>query len=914
MANRIVLAIYGDLSSTLYATFELWENGERVEQISNIRILQPNSDLQQQYRNWEANYHQTECRYWRELRLEHELDDEGDDFSSNFGNNLIDSFNEWLNSQPSQFRHVKYKLIGELKSSRHQDIDLIIQTDNPILQRLPWHEWEIFQKEKSVEVCLIPPNSFMPTTITNTRNNIRILAILGDPTRIDLEEDRRILEQLSGVGEMCILPQPNLNDLSDALEDRQGWDIVLFSGHSHSDRDYKNGTIYINKNEQISIGQLNYALEIMIETGLKLAVFNSCKGLGLANYLASLNIPQVIFFREGVPDKVAHDFLREFLKEFVQGKPLNQAVNRARRILESFHPNLPYVTWLPLIMYQHPSVKPWVLPKPVPLPESSPLLTPSRKVWKQMNWNSKVTRFVVLAVAAFALIVIWFQITINPIGDYVTTGEETIVTSDNSTPESKKKGVDFVAECKQLPLNYLTLINQKTRQRWQNCFWTKSNYEKAFYELRESWKNDGKDPETLIYMNNAMLEGKGVDYYTIAVVVPILKDKYGKIKDADLAKEILRGVAKAQTKFNSEFFKDDYQLNENEEKEVIAELFKNENTKGKGLKVVIADDFNEEKEAIDRAKALSKQSDILGVVGHYASEMTVASVETYKKKNLVLVSPGTTTEDLTYDNHEIFFRTVFNTQLQAEYLAQYLRQNSVKKAVIFYSNDSDFAAPLAVKFKERFRKEDETILEVHQSNLSQSDFDANKAIEELQNKVGTAIVLLPDGQVSEARNHAIQMIQANKGNHLIVGAWSIYSDDILKSADSAEWKGKNLVMIVPWHRGLNPTFSREAKELWRGLISPLTAVSYDATLTLIEALERQLESTETPSRKGMLRELQNPEFSVSQLRAATGKIEFCQGNGDRKKTPAVFVHVDESKEFVPVEDFKAENVDWQECE
>ncbi|NJL10173.1 MAG: hypothetical protein HC908_08410 [Calothrix sp. SM1_7_51] len=54
-----------------------------------------------------------------------------------------------------------------------------------------------------------------------------------------------------------------------------------------------------------------------IQKGLKLAIFNSCEGLGLARQLASLHIPQVIVMREPVPDKVAQEFLKYFLQFFL---------------------------------------------------------------------------------------------------------------------------------------------------------------------------------------------------------------------------------------------------------------------------------------------------------------------------------------------------------------------------------------------------------------------------------------------------------------------------------------------------------------------------------------------------------------------------------------------------------------------
>lgn len=44
-----------------------------------------------------------------------------------------------------------------------------------------------------------------------------------------------------------------------------------------------------------------------------IAIFNSCDGLGLAQELADLHIPQMIVIKEPVPDKLAQEFLKYFL-------------------------------------------------------------------------------------------------------------------------------------------------------------------------------------------------------------------------------------------------------------------------------------------------------------------------------------------------------------------------------------------------------------------------------------------------------------------------------------------------------------------------------------------------------------------------------------------------------------------------
>ncbi|MDJ0582808.1 hypothetical protein [Crocosphaera sp.] len=68
-----------------------------------------------------------------------------------------------------------------------------------------------------------------------------------------------------------------------------------------------------------------------------------------------------------------------------------------------------------------------------------------------------------------------------------------------------------------------------------------------------------KSPETLIYLNNTLLEAKKKTANTIAIAAPMSKRTGSAIDDErDLAKEILRGVAHAQTLVNYCFFSEDF--------------------------------------------------------------------------------------------------------------------------------------------------------------------------------------------------------------------------------------------------------------------------------------------------------------------------------------------------------------------
>lgn len=117
---------------------------------------------------------------------------------------------------------------------------------------------------------------------------------------------------------------------------------------------------------------LENAMREAQKKGLKVAIFNSCDGIGLAKQLESLDIPHTIVMRELIPDQVAHHFLIYFLENFTQGQSFEFALRKAQQRLQGLEQQFPCATWLPLI-YQKPHT-------PSPIWET--LSSPSQEIGK----------------------------------------------------------------------------------------------------------------------------------------------------------------------------------------------------------------------------------------------------------------------------------------------------------------------------------------------------------------------------------------------------------------------------------------------------------------------------------------------------------------------------------------------------
>jgi CHASE2 domain-containing sensor protein len=313
-------------------------------------------EIPQLYRNWQILYSAL-YRYsgWC-VRLEVE-DTDVTNFSevefNDLCHQLSSRINNWLNCE--QFRKIDQKLRTQLNPN--EEICLMIATSDQLLRRIPWHLWNFLDDYPKAEVALSPLEPQRPNKIYIQENKVKILAIFGNSQGIDISQDKRFLEKLSSQAKIKFLVEPQRKELSDELWN-QGWNILFFAGHSYSQ---SKGVLQINQTTTISLDKLAHGLKKAIESGLRLAIFNSCDGLGLAEALEDLHIPQVIVMREPVPDLVAQEFLKHFLTEFSSGQSLYSALRESRKRLEGIEDEYPCATWLPVIC-QNPLSAPMTWP------------------------------------------------------------------------------------------------------------------------------------------------------------------------------------------------------------------------------------------------------------------------------------------------------------------------------------------------------------------------------------------------------------------------------------------------------------------------------------------------------------------------------------------------------------------------
>lgn len=267
--------------------------------------------------------------------------------------------NQWLSQIKSQLQAIEL--------NTNSDILLTINTENitsqitkDLLHRLPWREWDYFNNNSTFEAVLCLSES--PTSVTHTSSaandeifrRVRITSIFGDSTDIDVATDKQLITKLQKQGaELINLEQPQRQDFIKLWD--EPCDILFYSGHSESCFDGTVGSLQINSTDSLNLQEIRNTFQEAIRKGLKLAIFNSCDGLGLAKQLTDLHLPYIIVWREPVPDKIAQRFLEYFLSSYAEGKSLFNSVRDARiKLVELTNSaekekQIPGLEWLPII-------------------------------------------------------------------------------------------------------------------------------------------------------------------------------------------------------------------------------------------------------------------------------------------------------------------------------------------------------------------------------------------------------------------------------------------------------------------------------------------------------------------------------------------------------------------------------------
>jgi branched-chain amino acid transport system substrate-binding protein len=555
--------------------------------------------------------------------------------------------------------------------------------------------------------------------------------------------------------------------------------------------------IQLNDTETLDLDQVHNALQYSVRNGLKLAIFCSCNGLGLARKLADLKIPYVVVMREPVPDRVAQAFLQHFLTAFSQGNSIHDAVHQARMRLQDLRHQFPCAAWLPVIC-QNPAAPDLRYPKP-PLP-----------------W------FQIAAASGISAAALWFG------GNYLYTESQ------------------FQAR---LSLgNKVLVITVQTREKSRGVqSFQEGDYAAAAGHFEKSLRHFPNDPESQIYLNNSRAMGRNP--IKVGMSVPIGTNP-------NVAQEMLRGVAQQQTELNE-----------------------SGGIQGRPVQVQIANDDNKKDIAAGLAQRFVNDATIVAVIGHNASEASLAAAPVYRQGKLVMITP--TSFSVLPTPGDYMFRMVPGIPLTAKMIVDRMTHskniNNAQVAVC-----ADRAADGGT-----YRKEFKDALEhsevvqhanIHKVNIDCDFSAANSNPDEMVKKliekgVNTVLIVPHIDRIPQA----IKFARAARGSKL-----ALFGSPTFMTAQTAQLgKGdiNGFEIAVPWYpNSADPSFLRQNHQRWGADVNPTwrTAMAYDTLKTISVGLRQSINPAQSlPIREGLQAALRDPNFKTT---GASGPIQFESGD------------------------------------
>jgi small-conductance mechanosensitive channel len=112
----------------------------------------------------------------------------------------------------------------------------------------------------------------------------------------------------------------------------------------------------------------------------------------------------------------------------------------------------------------------------------------------------------------------------------------------------------------------------------------------------------------------------------------------------------------------------------------------------------IFDDQNDVNQAIKVAQDIAEQNRAIAVIGHHYSACSINGGIIYKRQKIPAITPASTHIEVTQDN-DWYFRTVFNDNLQASFLAHYAKRILQQNTVSIIYSDEDYGSSLASLFE-----------------------------------------------------------------------------------------------------------------------------------------------------------------------------------------------------------------------
>lgn len=262
---------------------------------------------------------------------------------------------------------------------------------------------------------------------------------------------------------------------------------------------------------------------------------------------------------------------------------------------------------------------------------------------------------------------------------------------------------------------------------------------------------------------------------------------------------------------------------------------------GKQLSLTVADNKSEAAEAANAMQKLITQDKVIAVIAPIASSSVIAGAQVNQDNKVLAISPTASNPKVTVDPatgkvRDFLFRAAFIDPFQGSVMANFASTTlKAKTAALYIDNSSDYAKGLAQFFKETFIKNGGKIVSEEAYLQKDTDFKATLTKIKAQN---------PDVVFAPGYYQEVGML-VKQARELGLNV-PFMGGDGWDSAKLPEIAGAQALNNTFFSNHYSPddnspavkTFVEAYKKEYNQIPDAFAALSYDATMMVIEAMKR----------------------------------------------------------------------------
>jgi branched-chain amino acid transport system substrate-binding protein len=303
------------------------------------------------------------------------------------------------------------------------------------------------------------------------------------------------------------------------------------------------------------------------------------------------------------------------------------------------------------------------------------------------------------------------------------------------------------------------------------------------------------------------------------------------------------------------------------------------------IEPVIADDKNDPTEGANAALKLITQDMVVAISGPLTSKVTIPVSDIANKNRIPMITSAATNPKVTiYEGKRkpYVFRACYTDPFQGTVAANFaLKDLNAKTAAVLYDVSNDYSKGLAEFFKATFIKGKGTIATYE--SYQKDDVDFSALISKISLKKPD-IIYLPDYYNKVAL--IARQVKEKGLKSILLGSDGWDSPELVKIAGNAVVGGYFTNHYSPDRKDpVAETFIKRYKEKHGTVPDALAALSYDATMILLKALD----NVKKPAQVDIMKYL----TSLKNHKGVTGNISFDK-NGDAVKS-VVLLKVEKDK-------------------